>query len=183
MNDPQDLQRHRDGWTYRGARRPAFAIEPGPGQESVWDYPRPPAYEPDTRGVSVSLHGQPIARSDHAIRAKETGSPPAFYLPPEAVDPRCLRPSPQRSFCEWKGEAEYFDVVTPDAVAEAAIWRYPQPLAGAESIAGWYSLYPEKLTCYVGDEPVIAQSGRYYGGWVTDELVGPWKGEAGTSHW
>ncbi|WP_159309817.1 DUF427 domain-containing protein [Spiribacter roseus] len=183
MTDPTDISARREAWRYKGGDRPDFAVEPGPGQESVWDYPRPPAYEPDPRGVSVSLDGHPVARSDHAIRVKETGSPPAFYLPPEAMESRWLRPSSQRTFCEWKGEAEYFDVVTPTAVAEAAVWRYPAPLPGAESIAGWYSLYPEQLTCYVGDEPVKAQSGRYYGGWVTDELVGPWKGEAGTGHW
>lgn len=183
MNDPQDLQRHRDGWTHRGAERPDFAIEPGPGQESVWDYPRPPAYQPDDRTVSVTVDGQRIAWSRHSIRVMETGSPPAFYLPPEAVDGRYLRPSSQRSFCEWKGEAEYFDVVTDSGVIEAAFWRYPEPLAGARAIAGWYSLYPEKLQCQVGDDPVQPQAGRYYGGWVTPELVGPWKGEPGTGHW
>ncbi|RZU98935.1 DUF427 domain-containing protein [Spiribacter vilamensis] len=183
MSNDRDNQRQRDAWRYRGGDRPPFAVTPGSGEESVWDYPRPPAYKPDRRGVTVLVNGQRMARSDHAIRAMETGSPPAFYLPPEAVDVAFLRPSSHRTYCEWKGEAEYFDVVTDTDVIEAAVWRYPRPLPGAEAIAGWYSLYPEKLTAYVGDEPVQAQSGRYYGGWVTSELVGPWKGDPGTGHW
>ena len=183
MNDPQALKRHREAWAYRGEQRPAFALEPGPGQESVWDYPRPPAYVADERPVRIAAGRILLARSDHSIRALETGSPPAFYLPPEAVDMTRLRPSSRRTFCEWKGEAAYFDVVTDDEVIEAAIWCYREPLAGAEAIAGWFSAYPEKLCCRVGDERVQAQAGQYYGGWVTDELVGPWKGEPGTGHW
>ncbi|MEX0430870.1 DUF427 domain-containing protein [Spiribacter insolitus] len=183
MSDSEDLKRHRDAWVYRGGERPDFAVEPGPGKESVWDYPRPPAYVRDDRTVRIAVGETLIAASDHSIRALETGSPPAFYLPPEAVDHSRLRPSSHRTFCEWKGEAEYFDVVTDTGIIEAPIWRYPAPLAGAETIAGWFSAYPEKLDCRVGDEPVQSQSGRYYGGWVTQELVGPWKGEPGTSHW
>ncbi len=183
MNEPKDLQKHRDAWVYRGGQRPDFAVDPGPGQESVWDYPRPPAYAHDDRPVRIAANGAVIASSTHSIRALETGSPPAFYLPPEAMDMSRLRPSDHRTFCEWKGEAEYFDVVTATGIVEAAIWRYPRPLPGAEAIAGWFSAYPEKLDCRVGDEPVRAQAGRYYGGWVTRELVGPWKGEPGTGHW
>ena len=178
-----DLQARREAWRHRGQQRPEFAIEPGPGQESVWDYPRPPAYEPDHRAVEITTGNRRLAYSAHAIRALETGSPPAFYIPREAFDASRLRPSSHRSFCEWKGEAEYFDVIDDDRVIEAAVWCYPAPLEGAEAIAGWLSCYPEKLACYVDGVRVEAQAGRYYGGWVTPELVGPWKGEPGTSHW
>lgn len=178
-----DLETLRNAWRHRGEARPDFATAPGPGQESVWDYPRPPAYVPDTRGVEIWAGSQRIAQSEQAIRALETGSPPAFYLPPDAVDGRFLRPSTHRSFCEWKGEARYFDVMASDRCLEAVVWCYPDPLPGAEVIAGWLSAYPEQLQCYVGGAGVEPQTGRYYGGWVTGELVGPWKGAPGTGHW
>ena len=170
-------------WKYRGQERPSFAIQPGPGQESVWDYPRPPAYVDDPRPVRIEADGALLAQAKHAIRALETGSPPAFYLPPSAFDQSLLRPSSRKTYCEWKGEAQYFDVITPARTIEAAVWCYPEPKPGAEKIAGWYSCYPEQLECFVGDEAVQAQAGTYYGGWVTAELVGPWKGEPGTGHW
>lgn len=181
--DDKQLKKHREAWQHRGQQRPHFAVEPGPGQESVWDYPRPPAYVADQRRVVVRVGERVIADSDGSIRALETGSPPAFYLPAAAFELGYLKPNPQHTFCEWKGVASYFDVVTPDGVIEAAVWTYPTPLAGAEKIAGWYSCYPERLQCEVGDESIHAQAGRYYGGWVTSELVGPWKGEPGTGHW
>ncbi len=182
MSD-KDLEARRAGWQHRGQARPDFAVAPGPGQESVWDYPRPPAYVTDDRRVEIRAGGRILARSPHSIRVLETGSPPAFYLPPEAFDDSLLRAASVRTFCEWKGEAEYFDVVTDEGIIEAAVWTYRAPLSGAESIAGWCSCYPERLECYVRGEPIDAQAGAYYGGWVTRELVGPWKGEPGTGHW
>ncbi len=178
-----DIDAQRAAWQHRGQTRPPFAIKPGPQQESVWDYPRPPAYVPDSRAVTIHAHGVLIAQSDHSIRVVETGSPPAFYLPPEAMQADQLRPSSHTTFCEWKGYANYFDVITPAGVIEAAIWVYREPSPEAAAIAGWYSAYPEHLDCRVGDEAVKAQEGRYYGGWVTHELVGPWKGAPGTGHW
>lgn len=182
MNE-QDLEAHRAAWQHRGQERPGFAVAPGPGQESVWDYPRPPAYVHDDRPVQIVAGGWRLADSPESIRVLETGSPPAFYLPPGAFDQSLLRASPRHTFCEWKGEADYFDVVTDEIVVEAAVWTYPAPMSGAEVIAGWLSCYPEVLECVVAGETVQAQGGRYYGGWVTSELVGPWKGEAGTEHW
>ncbi len=178
-----DLDARRAAWQHRGQQRPDFAVVPGSGQESVWDYPRPPAYVADAREVEILAGPQRLAWSPQSIRVLETGSPPAFYLPPDAFDDTLLRPSAHRTFCEWKGEAEYFDVITDAGVIEAAVWTYSSPLDGAESIAGWRSCYPEKLDCRVGGERVQPQAGRYYGGWVTGELVGPWKGEPGTGHW
>lgn len=183
MIDKDRLQMMRNAWEHRGQRRPDFAVAPAPDQESVWDYPRPPAYVLDNRSVVIYAGDVLLARAEHSIRALETGSPPAFYLPPEAFDSPRLQPSDHRTFCEWKGEARYFDVVTPEKTFEAAVWCYPEPLEGAEMIAGWLSCYPEQLSCFVGGEPVQPQAGRYYGGWVTSELVGPWKGEPGTQSW
>jgi len=119
-------------WKYRGQERPSFAIQPGPGQESVWDYPRPPAYVDDPRPVRIEADGALLAQAKHAIRALETGSPPAFYLPPSAFDQSLLRPSSRKTYCEWKGEAQYFDVITPARTIEAAVWCYPEPKPGAE---------------------------------------------------
>ncbi|MBK5938285.1 DUF427 domain-containing protein [Halochromatium roseum] len=182
--NPQDLERARNAWTYRGQQRPPFAVVPAEGQESVWDYPRPPAYVPDQRWVEVYAGEQRIARTQRAIRVLETGHPPAFYLPPEAVDQVRLRPSARRSFCEWKGEAEYFDVEGSAAGwIRNALWRYPRPEAEASVIAGWFAAYPSLLRCVVAGEPVRAQAGGFYGGWITNELVGPFKGEPGSGHW
>jgi uncharacterized protein (DUF427 family) len=117
------------------------------------------------------------------MRVLETGSPPAFYLPPDAVDQARLRPSARRTFCEWKGEAEYFDVEGSAGWISNALWRYRQPQAEASVIAGWFAAYPNLLRCVVAGAPVRAQAGGFYGGWITDELVGPFKGEPGTGHW
>lgn len=171
------------GWQHHGQKRPEFAITPAEGQESVWDYPRPPAYVRDARPVRIQADGQLLAEADTSIRALETGSPPAFYLPPEAFDAGLLSPSSRRTVCEWKGVAHYYDVLTPKRTLKAAVWVYPEPLDGAEEIAGWFSCYPEHLECFVAGDAVLPQQGRYYGGWVTAELVGPWKGEPGTGHW
>ena len=175
--------RARSAWQYRGERRPPFAEEPSEGQESVWDYPRPPAFVPDQRRVEIYAGDRLLARTEHSIRVLETGSPPAFYLPPEAFEQRLLRPSPRRTFCEWKGEAEYFGVYGPGIAVPNALWRYPRASGDAAVIAGWFACYPGKLRCFVDDEAARAQPGGFYGGWITDELVGPWKGSPGTGHW
>ncbi|AGA89426.1 hypothetical protein Thimo_0578 [Thioflavicoccus mobilis 8321] len=178
-----DLERARRAWTYRGQVRPAFAVSPGPGQESVWDYPRPPAFVPDGRTVEVYAGDILVAHTERAIRALETGSPPAFYLPPEALDRDRLVASERRTFCEWKGEAEYFHVLGDQRRIDDALWRYRDATGAAAVIAGWFSGYPVLLRCLVDGERVRAQAGGYYGGWITDEIVGPFKGEPGTGHW
>jgi uncharacterized protein (DUF427 family) len=179
-----DLNRARAAWTYRGQRRPDFARVPAAGEESVWDYPRPPAYVPDRRDIAVYAGETLLARTNGAIRVLETGSPPTFYLPPEAVGDRSLlTASPRRTFCEWKGEAHYFHVQGRDGRIDNAVWSYPNALDEAAAIAGWFACYPSLLRCFVDGEPVRAQAGGYYGGWITNELVGPFKGEPGTGHW
>jgi uncharacterized protein (DUF427 family) len=175
--------RARAAWTHRGQRRPPFAREPGPGQESVWDYPRPPAIVPDQREIVVRLGEREIARSLGAVRVLETASPPTFYLPPRDVEPSVLMPAAGSSFCEWKGRACYFDVRTPEGVIAAAAWAYPEPFAEFASIAGWFAFYPGRVGCFVDGERARAQAGGFYGGWITAEIVGPFKGEPGTALW
>jgi uncharacterized protein (DUF427 family) len=171
-------------WTYTGNTRPPFADEPKPGQESVWDYPRPPALKPDARLVIVGWRGIEIARSTRTLRVCETASPPVFYLPPEDVRDDLLISAPGSSFCEWKGLAAYWSVRLLDgSTAEAVGWSYPDPKSAFAAIAGWLSFYPGRLDCTVDGESVRPQAGGFYGGWVTDELAGPFKGAPGTGHW
>jgi uncharacterized protein (DUF427 family) len=179
----KDLKQARKRWRYRGNNRPDFALPVNPSQESVWDYPRPPRVEPDSRIVRVVFNDETIAETDRAIRVLETASPPTFYLPPKHVDTTCLRSEALTSLCEWKGRAQYFSVIVDGSVISMAAWSYPEPFEGYEMIADHFSFYPAKVECYVADERVRPQPGGYYGGWVTDEIVGPFKGEAGRETW
>jgi uncharacterized protein (DUF427 family) len=185
--DERDLERARSAWRWRGQARPGFAVEPGPGQESVWDYPRPPAYVPDSRPVEIYAGDTLLARSNRAVRVLETGSPPTFYLPPDAWIMALLTPSHRHTFCEWKGRADYFHVLVDDGGGQGriddAIWCYPDARDDAAVIAGWLACYPSRLRCFVDGEAVRAQAGGYYGGWITGEVIGPFKGEPGTGHW
>lgn len=180
---PPWLAAARDHWTWRGARRPAFAAEPGPGQESVWDYPRPPALVPDAREVTIHWHGLPVAHTRRAIRLLETSHPPSFYIPWADVDRSLLQRADGSSFCEWKGPARYWNLAHEGHRLDRIAWSYPQPLAGAEAIADCVAFYAEGLDCRVGGQPVTPQPGGFYGGWVTPELVGPFKGGPGSSGW
>jgi uncharacterized protein (DUF427 family) len=156
----------------------------GPGQESVWDYPRPPRVEPERRIVRIVLGGVTIATSDRALRVLETSHPPGIYLPPEAFIEGSFRPNPHRTVYEWKGHAEYWDLCGGEATRVAAAWSYPEPRPGFEAIEGYLSTYPGRVdACYLGDELVRPQEGSFYGGWITDEIVGPFKGAAGTIGW
>lgn len=178
-----DLERARSGWRNRGQQRPPFARTPGKDEESVWDYPRPPALVDDPREVIVRSGDQEIARSCRAVRVLETASPPTFYLPPDDVNEEFLTAASGQSFCEWKGNASYFDVRTPELTVPAAAWAYQKPFPEFATIAGWYAFYPAKVSCFVSGDRVRAQAGGFYGGWVTREIVGPFKGEPGTGGW
>lgn len=170
-------------WQYNGKIRPPFAEEPGPGQESVWDYPRPPAISEDTRHVIVKVQNDIIVDSHRPVRILETASPPTYYIPPEDVDREYLVAAPGSSLCEWKGEAHYFSLDSPRAKIPNIGWFYPKPNPDFAKIAGYFSFYPARIECYVDDERVQPQPGGFYGGWVTDAIVGPVKGLRGTSHW
>ena len=173
----------RGHWKHIGTGRPSFALEPKPGQESVWDYPRPPVLVADTRHVVVRCQGVIIADTHSACRILETASPPTFYVPRADVDTAPLEPASGRSRCEWKGEAQYWTVVVGDSRLERVGWSYPDPFPPFEAVAGHIAFYPAQLECTVDGERVRPQPGGFYGGWVTDEIVGPMKGEAGTGGW
>ena len=184
MSTPPDwLAAARAHWAWRGKGRPAFAEEPGPAQESVWDYPRPPVLVPDQREVSIHWQGREIARTRHAVRVLETSHPPSFYLPLADVDRQWLEPALGSSFCEWKGPAQYWTLTDGQQRLERVGWSYPHPLAGAEVLRDRIAFYAHSLDCTVGGEPVRPQPGGFYGGWITPELVGPFKGDPGSSAW
>ena len=157
---------------------------PGPGQESVWSYPRPAVAEPTGLRLEVAHRGVSVADTRRGWRALETSHPPTYYFPPEDVDETLLRPHPRRSVCEWKGPAAYFDVHVGGHVLTAACWRYPRPTAGFAGIAGFFAFYPGAFDgCRVDGELVTPQPGGFYGGWVTSHVVGPFKGAPGTMGW
>ncbi len=184
MDDlPPEVRRARAKWKYTGEARPEFAEEPGEDRESVWDYPRPPRLAPDERQVTVAVGGVTVADTHRAIRVLETASPPVFYLPPDDVRSEYLEPSPRSSMCEWKGRATYWSLRVREALIEDAAWSYPQPFPGYEAIAGYVSFYPARVECRVDGQRVEPQPGGFYGGWVTPDIAGPFKGEPGTEWW
>ncbi len=159
-------------------------IEPGPGQESVWDYPRPPRLEPTASHVVVELAGAVLADSSAAYRVLETSQPPAYYLPADDVATEHLTPTTTRTFCEWKGQARYFSARVGDRVVPDVAWCYDHPTPAFEPITGYLAFYPGRVDgCWVDDEPVVANDGGFYGGWITSKVVGPFKGGPGTAHW
>lgn len=160
--------------------------QPGPGQESVWDYPRPPRVEPDGRRVEVVCDGVTVVDTTDAVRVLETSHPPAWYLPVAALRGARLRPVGRTTWCEYKGRATYLDVVADDGrvLAAGAAWRYPRPTPGYDVLADRFTVYPGRVdACLVDGQRVRGQAGGFYGGWITDEIVGPFKGEPGTLGW
>jgi uncharacterized protein (DUF427 family) len=150
----------------------------------VWDYPRPPRVEPRHERVVVKLGGQVIAETPNAVRVLETSHPPVYYLPIDAFVDGVLVPVRGTSFCEFKGEAHYFDVVAGGVVAVRAGWTYPDPTRGFEALGTRVALYPGQMdSCEVDGELVTSQTGDFYGGWITSQLVGPFKGGPGTGGW
>ena len=163
---------------------PVDRIQPGPGQESVWDYPRPPRLEATTARLRVVHGGRTVAETDRGLRVLETSQPPAYYFPPDDVDGELLRPAAGSTFCEWKGVACYFDVVVDGAVAPSAAWSYPAPTSGYEPLRDHLAFYAQAVDeCWVGDDRVTANPGTFYGGWITPNVVGPFKGAPDTGHW
>jgi uncharacterized protein (DUF427 family) len=159
-------------------------VEPGPGQESVWDYPRPPALRPSDEHVVVVHHGVVIADTHRAIRVCETSQAPGYYIPRDDIAMHHLVRTKHRSYCEWKGAATYWSVQVGEAVARDAAWSYETPSATFLPIAGHLAFYPQKVDeCRVDGELVVPNAGDFYGGWVTSKVVGPFKGAPGTQSW
>lgn len=159
-------------------------VEPGPGQESVWDYPRPPALDPCDHHVVVRLGGEVVADTRRPIRVLETSQPPAYYLPAADVRTELLRPSARRTTCEWKGVASYWTVDTGRAQAPDAAWSYPEPTERFRALVDHYAFYVQLMDeCTVDGERAHANEGSFYGGWITSRVVGPFKGAPGTMDW
>lgn len=157
---------------------------PGPGQESVWDYPRPPRLEEFRGSITVELGGQTVASTDRAWRVLETSHPPTYYLPADCFVEGSLRPAAGSSWCEWKGEATYYDVVSPTKIAPRAAWTYLHPTRDYTAIAGAVAVMAGLVDrCTVNGETVVAQPGGFYGGWVTSWIAGPFKGIPGSMGW
>ncbi len=152
--------------------------------ESVWDYPRPPRVEASRKLVRVEFAGEVIAETTRAYRVLETSHPPVYYIPPEDVRREYLRPSRRRTYCEFKGQASYYDLVAGGREVHDVAWYYPEPTARFEVIRDHVAFYPGRVdAAWVGDEQVVAQAGDFYGGWITSEIEGPFKGAPGTAGW
>jgi uncharacterized protein (DUF427 family) len=159
-------------------------IAPGPGQESVWDYPRPPRLEPVGERLRVVFAGAVIADTIAGFRVLETSHPPTYYIPPADIARRFLIPAAGRSWCEFKGEARYWSIDVDGRRSENAAWSYDRPTGGFAMIAGFLAFYASRVDeCCVGDERVLRQEGDFYGGWITSRVTGPFKGGAGTRGW
>jgi uncharacterized protein (DUF427 family) len=159
-------------------------IEPQPGQESVWDYPRPPRLEKSSNRLRVIFNQVTLADSDRTYRVLETSHPPVYYLPPEDIQLEYLDFSSQSSYCEWKGYASYYNITVEDRQVINAAWYYPLPNKEFAAIANYIAFYPSKMdTCYINDELVQSQPGDFYGGWITKDIVGPFKGGEGSWGW
>jgi len=163
---------------------PSSRIVPGPGQESVWDYPRPPRLEPCGRHLLVVFRGEVVAETRTGFRVLETSHPPVYYFPPADVRTAFLRPSRRGSYCEWKGQATYFAVEVGGVALPDVAWSYPVPTAAFAAIAGHVAFYAGPVDgCFVDGERVTPQPGGFYGGWITSDVVGPFKGGPGSAGW
>jgi len=159
-------------------------IEPLPGQESVWDYPRPPRLEKVSARLRVIFNGQTIADTGSGFRVLETSHPPVYYLPPDDTKQQFLQAAQGSSWCEFKGHASYWSLSVDGKESPNAVWSYPAPSPGFAEIAGYLAFYASRFDeCWVDDERVQPQEGDFYGGWITSRVVGPFKGGAGTRGW
>ncbi len=181
---PDELKAEVAKWRNLKRERPARIQTPGPGQESVWDYPRPPRVEPTGRRIRVEFGDAVVAESQRAYRVLETSSPPVYYIPPEDVRTEYLTLSEHEALCEWKGMSRYWSVRVGKRFAENAAWSYPEPWKGYAAIKDHLAFSPRKMdACFVDGHRVRPQPGEYYGGWITPDVVGPFKGEPGTERW
>jgi uncharacterized protein (DUF427 family) len=156
----------------------------GPGQESVWAYPRPAIAEPTDARITIEHAGTVVASTRSAIHTLETSHPPSYYIPPADIAPGLLRRAAGSSFCEWKGAAAYWDVVIGDLVIPRVGWSYPSPTAPFAMLRDHVAFYAAPFDrCSVDGETVIPQPGEFYGGWITGKLAGPFKGVPGSRFW
>lgn len=158
--------------------------KPLQNQESVWDYPRPPRLEPTEKLVRVEFSGMIIAETSHALRVLETSHPPVYYIPLADIKREYLSLNRHRTFCEFKGAASYWTLKVGERISQNAAWSYSDPAPGYEALKNHLAFYPQRVdACYVNDEKVTPQEGDFYGGWITSDIVGPFKGAPGTWGW
>ncbi len=159
-------------------------IPPQPGQESVWDYPRPAVLEPTDKHIQIICNDIVLADTRQAMRVLETSHPPTYCIPAVDIKLEYLIETPKQTQCEWKGRCRYYDVKIGDRYIQQAAWLYFAPTPNFKAIHTHYSFYPALMdACYVNDELVTPQPGQFYGGWITSDVVGPFKGEPGTMGW
>jgi uncharacterized protein (DUF427 family) len=159
-------------------------VEPADGQESVWDYPRPPRLEPSRRRLRVILGGVTIADTVSGLRVLETSHPPNYYFPAADIRSGALVSDDGSSWCEWKGQSRYHAVRVADRIVRRAAWSYSTPNQAYAQLVGMVAFYPALMdACFVDDERVQAQPGGFYGGWITSDVVGSFKGAPGTDRW
>ncbi len=171
-------------WRNLPRARPSRVVVPGPGQESVWNYPRPPSLQPDGRRIRVEFAGVVVADTRRALRVLETAGPPTFYLPPDDVRTDLLVAETRETFCEWKGTARYWTLRVDERSSPGAAWSYPEPDPAFAALRNHLAFFAGRVdACSVDGERVRPQPGDFYGGWVTNEIVGPFKGEPGTEGW
>jgi uncharacterized protein (DUF427 family) len=180
---PEDYEASRAAWRYRGQTRPSFAEPPGPGQESVWDYPRPPRVEPVSETLEVFVGSTRLARTERGLRVCETASAPTYYFPLEDIDLDRMEDLGPRSLCEWKGVAHPYAAIVDRRRIDGAAWRYPDPWPGFEALADTLAFHPAHVTCKLAGEVATPQPGGLYGGWITSRLAGPIKGAPGSQGW
>ena len=159
-------------------------IEPKQGQESVWDYPRPPALESSNKRIRIVFNGVTIADSTNAKRVLETSHPPVYYIPQEDIQMQYFSPTTRTTMCEFKGRASYWTLEVDGKRLENVAWSYPTPVPSFVGIRDHIAVYPSQMdACFIDDEQVQAQEGDFYGGWITSDIVGPFKGGRGTWGW
>jgi uncharacterized protein (DUF427 family) len=152
-------------------------VEPGAGQESVWDYPRPPRLEDSTKHIQITFNGVVIADTTRSKRILETSHPPVYYIPPEDIKMEYLSSTNRNTFCEWKGVASYYTISVNGKTAPNAAWYYPNPVMDYAGLKNYVAFYPSRMDkCTVNGEEVTPQAGDFYGGWITKDIVGPFKG-------
>lgn len=163
---------------------PESIIKPGPGQESIWDYPRPPKVELFEKNIRVEFAGRSIAETSISYKVMETASPPCYYIPQEFIKMEYLIKSNHKTLCEWKGSATYWSINVDGNISENAGWSYPVPWKGFELIKDHIAFFAGRVDgCFIDDEKVRPQAGDFYGGWITSNITGPFKGDPGTEHW
>lgn len=181
---PESLKAHIKKWRNVDRERPANIDTPGAGKESVWDYPRPPRLETVQHRVRVMHNDLILADTNQAFRVCETAGPPVYYIPAEFINFEPLVKSESDiTLCEWKGLAIYWTFNSNGQTIEDVAWSYPKPFPGYEALQDALAFFPGKVDCFVNDEHVQPQPGKYYGGWITSNITGPFKGEPGSERW